>query len=95
MFLLGCSCPIGRYPLAYSAPRVCHAYVGRASSCNGCLEWRRSFVAQAYGIVWKSTDKKTRETVALKKIYDAFQNATDAQRTFREIMFLQVSLAEV
>ena len=44
----------------------------------------------AYGIVWKAIDKKTRETVALKKIFDAFQNATDAQRTFREIMFLQV-----
>ncbi len=27
--------------------------------------------------------------VALKKIFDAFQNSTDAQRTFREIMFLQ------
>ena len=27
--------------------------------------------------------------VALKKIFDAFQNATDAQRTFREISFLQ------
>jgi mitogen-activated protein kinase 15 len=27
--------------------------------------------------------------VALKKIFDAFQNNTDAQRTFREIMFLQ------
>jgi len=26
--------------------------------------------------------------VALKKIVDAFQNATDAQRTYREIMFL-------
>jgi hypothetical protein len=24
-------------------------------------------------------DKKTRDTVALKKIFDAFQNATDAQ----------------
>jgi len=43
----------------------------------------------AYGIVWKATDKKTKETVALKKIFDAFQNATDAQRTFREIVFLQ------
>eukprot|EP01094_Clydonella_sp_ATCC50884_P029162 TRINITY_DN903_c0_g1_i1.p1 TRINITY_DN903_c0_g1~~TRINITY_DN903_c0_g1_i1.p1 ORF type:complete len:440 (-),score=246.43 TRINITY_DN903_c0_g1_i1:1626-2945(-) len=43
----------------------------------------------AYGIVWKAVDKKTHETVALKKIFDAFQNATDAQRTFREIMFLQ------
>ena len=30
--------------------------------------------------------------VALKKVFDAFQNATDAQRTFREIMFLQVCI---
>lgn len=43
----------------------------------------------AYGIVWKAVDKQTRRTVALKKIFDAFQNSTDAQRTFREIMFLQ------
>jgi mitogen-activated protein kinase 15 len=42
----------------------------------------------AYGIVWKAIDKKTRDVVALKKIFDAFQNSTDAQRTFREIMFL-------
>ena len=29
--------------------------------------------------MWRAVDKKTRETVALKKIFDAFQNATDAQ----------------
>jgi len=40
-------------------------------------------------VVFKAVDKKTKETVALKKIFDAFQNATDAQRTFREIMYLQ------
>ena len=45
--------------------------------------------AGAYGIVWKATDKKSKETVALKKIFDAFQNATDAQRTYREIVFLE------
>ena len=27
--------------------------------------------------------------MALKKIFGAFQNATDAQRTFREIIFLE------
>jgi len=43
----------------------------------------------AYGIVWRATDKKNKDTVALKKIFDAFQNATDAQRTFREVIFLQ------
>jgi len=44
----------------------------------------------AYGIVWKATDKKSQETVALKKSFDAFQNATDAQRTYREIQFLRM-----
>ncbi|EAS03289.2 extracellular response kinase (macronuclear) [Tetrahymena thermophila SB210] len=43
----------------------------------------------AYGIVWKVYDKRTKQVLALKKIFDAFQNSTDAQRTFREIMFLQ------
>merc|ERR1719199_1962219 len=43
----------------------------------------------AYAVVFKAIDKKTKGVVALKKIFDAFQNATDAQRTFREIMFLQ------
>ena len=37
----------------------------------------------AYGHVWKAKDKKTGSIVALKKIFDAFQHATDAQRTFR------------
>jgi len=43
----------------------------------------------AYGIVWKAIDRRTGEVVAVKKIFDAFRNQTDAQRTFREIMFLQ------
>ena len=32
----------------------------------------------AYGIVWKAIDRKTKELVALKKVFDAFHNATDA-----------------
>ncbi|POM74115.1 Serine protease family S10 [Phytophthora palmivora] len=43
----------------------------------------------AYGIVWKAIDKNNRQVVALKKCFDAFRNATDAQRTFREVMYLQ------
>ena len=42
----------------------------------------------AYAVVFKAIDKKTKETVAIKKIFDAFQNPTDAQRTFREIAYL-------
>ena len=43
----------------------------------------------AYGVVWKVIDLQTKKVVALKKVFDAFHNATDAQRTFREVMFLQ------
>ncbi|XP_058688043.1 mitogen-activated protein kinase 15 isoform X2 [Poecile atricapillus] len=59
-------------------PLVCRRY-----------EIKRRLGKGAYGIVWKAIDRKTGETVAVKKIFDAFRNRTDAQRTFREIMFLQ------
>lgn len=36
---------------------------------------------QAYGIVWKAVDRKTGEVVAIKKIFDAFRDKTDAQVT--------------
>ena len=32
----------------------------------------------AYGKVWKAIDKKLKKVVALKKVFDAFRNATDA-----------------
>ena len=43
----------------------------------------------AYGVVWKVKDRLTGQQLALKKIYNAFQNSTDAQRTYREIMYLK------
>ncbi|XP_071837180.1 extracellular signal-regulated kinase 2-like isoform X2 [Apostichopus japonicus] len=52
-------------------------------------EMKKRLGKGAYGIVWKAIDRRTGEIVALKKIFDAFRNQTDAQRTFREIMFLQ------
>lgn len=36
-------------------------------------------LSQAYGIVWKAVDRQTGEIVAVKKIFDAFRNRTDAQ----------------
>uniref|UniRef100_A0A8C9SSX2 Mitogen-activated protein kinase 15 n=1 Tax=Scleropages formosus TaxID=113540 RepID=A0A8C9SSX2_SCLFO len=52
-------------------------------------EIKRRLGKGAYGIVWKAIDRTTGDVVAVKKIFDAFRNRTDAQRTFREIMFLQ------
>ena len=43
----------------------------------------------AYGVVWRAIDKKTKQPVALKKVYDAFGVQQDAQRTYREVMILQ------
>lgn len=37
----------------------------------------------AYGVVWKVMDRRTHKCYALKKNFDAFQNSTDAQRTYR------------
>lgn len=42
----------------------------------------------AYGHVWKVVDKQTEKEYALKKIFDAFQNDVDAQRTYREVTIL-------
>ena len=43
----------------------------------------------AYGHVWKVEEKTTKKIYALKKIFDAFQHSTDAQRTYREIEILK------
>ena len=43
----------------------------------------------AYGHVWKVQQRGSKVAKALKKNFDAFSNSTDAQRTYREIMFLR------
>ena len=40
-------------------------------------------------MVWKAISRQTQQIVALKKCFDAFQSPTDAQRTYREVMFLK------
>ena len=34
----------------------------------------------AYGIVWKAIKRIDKRVIALKKVFDAFHNKTDAQR---------------
>ena len=43
----------------------------------------------AYGVVWKAQRKKDDRLVAVKKVFDAFHNKTDSQRTYREVMILK------
>lgn len=43
----------------------------------------------SYGVVFAAKDKRTGEQVALKKCFEAFRNNTDAQRTYREMTYLQ------
>ena len=44
----------------------------------------RKLGAGAYGIVWKvSPLDRPNEQLALKKVFEAFQHSTDAQRTYR------------
>lgn len=43
----------------------------------------------AYGTVWKARNRSSDSLVALKKIYEAFDNSTDAQRTLREVLILR------
>nr|XP_018908670.1 PREDICTED: extracellular signal-regulated kinase 2 [Bemisia tabaci] len=67
----------------------------KSSVCNVDLhivqkyDLKRRIGKGAYGIVWKAFERKNKTPVAVKKIYDAFRNPTDAQRTFREIAYLQ------
>ena len=42
----------------------------------------------AYGHVWEVKDKKSANIFALKKVFDAFRNSIDAQRTYREVEIL-------
>ena len=43
----------------------------------------------AYGLICAATDRTTGETVAVKKIANAFEDAIDCKRTLREIRLLQ------
>uniref|UniRef100_UPI00358DFC45 extracellular signal-regulated kinase 2-like isoform X2 n=1 Tax=Myxine glutinosa TaxID=7769 RepID=UPI00358DFC45 len=50
---------------------------------------RRRIGKGVHCAVWKAVDRWTGDVVAIKKIYNAFRNLTDAQRTFREVIFLK------
>ncbi|KAM9626365.1 LOW QUALITY PROTEIN: mitogen-activated protein kinase 15 [Trichechus inunguis] len=49
---------------------------------------RRRLGKGAYGIVWKAVDRRTGAVVAIKKIFDAFRDKTDAQHSPVQQRFL-------
>ena len=53
------------------------------------FEFLQKLRKSATGTSWKAIDKRTRRTVCVKKVFQAFRNAEDAQRTYREIMLLR------
>lgn len=59
---------------------------------DGAVEQRYKILRHigngAYGVVWCALDRVTGKQVALKKVFDAFGNQQDAQRTYREVMLL-------
>lgn len=59
---------------------------------DGRIEQRyeilRHIGSGAYGVVWCARDRTTGESIAIKKVFDAFGNQQDAQRTYREVMLL-------
>nr|CCC93891.1 putative protein kinase [Trypanosoma congolense IL3000] len=61
-------------------------------SIDGRIEQRYKILCHigsgAYGVVWCALDRVTKARVAIKKVYDAFGNRQDAQRTYREVMLL-------
>ncbi|XP_034660716.1 mitogen-activated protein kinase 15 [Drosophila subobscura] len=59
------------------------------TSVTEIFDVRKALGKGAYGIVWRAVDKRKKDTVALKKIFDAFRDTTDAQRTYREVVFLR------
>lgn len=43
-----------------------------------------------YGVVYKAYDKKENKFVAIKKIYEAYRDKNDSQKTYREIMYMSI-----
>ncbi|XP_048796134.1 mitogen-activated protein kinase 15 isoform X2 [Lagopus muta] len=82
-----CACAARPFPRRRRGAAMSEAELDAAVA--GKYEMKKRLGKGAYGIVWKAINRRTGEIVAVKKIFDAFRNRTDAQRTFREIMFLQ------
>ncbi len=53
------------------------------------FEVERKLGRGAYGIVWKIIDRKSCKSYALKKCFDSFRNTVDAQRTYREVKYVE------
>jgi hypothetical protein len=61
----------------------------RLTQVDDRYEVKKKIGQGAYGLICAATDRQNGETVAVKKIANAFEDAIDCKRTLREIRLLQ------
>ncbi len=52
-------------------------------------EFRRKLGRGVYSVVWQAMPKQSKRLVAVKRIFNAFSNRTDGQRSYREVSILR------
>lgn len=70
-------------------PKMQYKVKGETFEVDDRYEVKKKIGAGAYGLLCAATDKHASETVAVKKIKDAFDDAIDCKRTLREVRLLQ------
>ena len=70
-------------------PKMQYKVKGTTFEVDDRYEVKKKIGQGAYGLICAATDRQKGDTVAVKKIANAFEDAIDCKRTLREIRLLQ------
>jgi len=70
-------------------PKMQYKVKGTTFEVDDRYEVKKKIGQGAYGLICAATDRQNGDTVAVKKIANAFEDAIDCKRTLREIRLLQ------
>ena len=70
-------------------PKVQYKVKGTTFEVDNRYEVKKKIGQGAYGLICAAKDTVTGDTVAIKKIANAFEDAIDCKRTLREMRLLQ------